>query len=503
MFDAWFLATLILFIYVFITLAIGFYAAKVSRRGMEDFYVLSRRAGLLVTFLATASTYHSAFAFLASVSTYVNTGITFWIGSSAWTTLAGVTGYLIGKRIWALGKRKGYISPADLLVGEFNSKTLGFVASVMWLIFITCYIVVQAVGLGIILDVASGGRIPYDVASLLLVMATAIYVAIGGLRAAYWTDVLQGIWMYIGVWLAGTIIMYKFFPGGLPQVLEAIRANGLSKLLTLNWDPLTLYGNIMVFGVGLMILPHLWIKYYAARDSWTLKWSSLLTAIYLSSYYIPAMFAGLTAAVLNVTGVPGALNKGFVEELTKRYGSPDAVMAYMIYLFTHPVVAGFLLAGAAAAAMSTLDSFLGAASLIVTRDIIQRLKPGVDEQKLVVASKVAILLFALVGWAIAIQRPGLIFDLAAVACGGGLQVLPMLIQIVSGSSKKIINRYGALAGLLAGCLTVLLLSSPTAKYFGVPKQFTFTVGQASLYGLAINILLSIAISLVFRESGRR
>ena len=56
------------------------------------------------------------------------------------------------------------------------------------------------------ISIGSGGRISYEVGSLILVMATALYVAVGGLRAAYWTDVLQGIWMYLGVWLAGLLI---------------------------------------------------------------------------------------------------------------------------------------------------------------------------------------------------------------------------------------------------------------------------------------------------------
>jgi SSS family solute:Na+ symporter len=494
--EAWTVATSIIILYLVLMVGLGYYATRVLRKTLDDFYLLSRTAGLLVLFLATASTYHSAFAFLTSVATFATTGVTFWIGAFAWTTLAGIVGYVIGKRIYLLGKARGYISPSDLLADRFNSELLRVITAIVWAIFIIGYITVQAIGLGIVASIASEGRISYEVGSLILVLATALYVAIGGLRAAYWTDVLQGIWMYLGVWLAGLLILYKFFPGGPSEMFAAVR-EVKPELLTLNWKAQLLVGNIIVFGVGVMILPHLWIKFYAARDTKTLKWTSALTALYLSSFYIPAMLVGLTAAVLNVKGAPG-LESGFIKALTDKYGSADAVMAYMIYTFTHPVVAGFLLAGAAAAAMSTLDSFIGSISMILTRDIYQRINPGASESSLVWVSRALIILFGLIGWYLAIQRPGLIFDIVAIAAGGGLQVLPALLQAVFPTKRVYINKYGAMAGLIVGAALVLIMSVQTAKYFGTPPSLRFPAGEASLYALIVNIIVALIVTAITR-----
>jgi SSS family solute:Na+ symporter len=41
-----------------------------------------------------------------------------------------------------------------------------------------------------------------------------LYLVLGGLRAAYWTDVLQGVWMYVGVFVAGVMILQRLAPGG-------------------------------------------------------------------------------------------------------------------------------------------------------------------------------------------------------------------------------------------------------------------------------------------------
>ncbi|MEM1685346.1 MAG: sodium:solute symporter family protein [Acidilobaceae archaeon] len=498
MVEAWQVVTTILFLYLIFMIIIGYYSTKILRKSLEDFYLLSRRAGLLVLFLATASTYHSAFAFLTSVAVFATAGVTFWIGSFAWTTLAGIVGYLIGKRVYILGKSRGYISPSDLLADRYNSELLRVITAIVWAIFVIGYITVQAIGLGIIISIGSGGRISYEIGSLILVLAAALYVAIGGLRAAYWTDVAQGIWMYLGVWLAGLIIVYKFFPG-ITDLFVAVREVN-PKLLTLNWHWQLLVGNIIVFGVGVMILPHLWIKFYAARDTYTLKWSSALTALYLSSFYIPAMLIGLTAAVLNAKGVPGILEPGFISALTKAYGSADAVMAYMIYTLTHPVIAGLLLAGAAAAAMSTLDSFIGSISMILTRDVYQKINPKASESSLVLISRILIILFALIGWALAVQRPGLIFDIVAIAAGGGLQVLPALLQAVIPTKRQWINKYGAIAGLVVGALIVLMFTVQTAKYFGIPSAWARPAGEISLYALIINFIVAVIVSQITKRS---
>lgn len=495
--EAWQVTTAIILFYCALVIAIGFVAGRVLKRTLEDFYVLGRRAGTLVTFLATAATYHSAFAFLTSVAVFATTGITFWVASSAWTTMAAVFMYLVGTRLMKLGKVRGHISPADGLADFYRSELLRVLVAAIMALFVIAYIVVQAVGLGLILDIGSSGAIPYAYGSFILMLVAAIYMILGGLRAAYWTDVLQGIWMYVGIVLAGLLILGKLAPGGLPQVFDQLRTLNPS-LLVMRWDPLMMLGTIMIYGPGLMLLPHLWIKYYVAKDEKTLKASALGTAIYLSSYYIPAAMIGLAAAVINAVGMPGVLEKGFISALTAKYGSADAVMAVMITTFLHPAVAGFLLAGAAAAAMSTLDSFLGATSLLLTRDIYQRyVRPNRPESEYVLVSRVLTFVWMLIGWYFAILKPGLIFDITAIAVAGGLQLLPMTLQMVI-PRRKVINAKGAVAGFVVGSILVALLTVQTGKYFRMPV--TYHAAVAGLIGLAANVAVTLLVSLLTKPS---
>ncbi|NPA96211.1 MAG: sodium:solute symporter family protein [Crenarchaeota archaeon] len=488
--PTWTIVTIIIIVYCVLCIGIGYIAGRRFRKTIEDFFVLSRTAGFIVVFLSIASTYHSAFAFLTSVAVFASAGISFWIAAMAWTTLAAIWGYFYGKRAFLLGKAKGFITPADMLADYYQSEALRVITAIIQAVFIIAYITVQAIGLGIILSIASAGHIPYTWASLALMLVAAIYVVIGGLRAAYWTDVMQGIWMYIGVWVAGILIALRFFPGGVGQIFAELHKINPS-MLVLRWSPDLLTSFMIVYSVGLMLLPHIWIKYYASRDTWTIKWSSVGTAIYLSSYYIPAALVGLAAAVLNVTGAPG-LAPGFIKHLISIYGSRDAVMAYMIYNFTPPIIAGFLLAGAAAAAMSTLDSFLGTTSLILTRDLYQRyLRPKASEKELVIVGRLLLLAWAFIGWYFAILKPGLIFNITAIACAGGLQFLPAILQVIIPTKRNWVNRQGAIAGIIVGSIITAVLAKQIG---GRILPISFHPAEAGMIGLAVNFLISFVIS---------
>ena len=167
--------------------------------------------------------------------------------------------------------------------------------------FTILYIQVQSQGLGYLLSVASGDRIPYPVATGILMAVAAIYLIAGGLRAVYWTDVLQGIWMYLAIWIGALILTFKLF-GGPVELWQQVAAQR-PDLLTLPgpkgfftypmWSSL-----IIIFSFGVIFQPHILIRYYTAVDSKTLKWLGATTPIYLMSLFIPTALIGLGGALV-------------------------------------------------------------------------------------------------------------------------------------------------------------------------------------------------------------
>lgn len=494
------LVTALIIGYSLLMLGIGYIAWRRFRGTIEDYYLASRTVGGLVLFLTLAATYHSAFAFLTSVAVYSSAGVSFWVGSMLWTTLAAVGGYALGKRFYRLGKAKGFITPADLLADYYKSEAVRLVTAILMALFVIGYIVVQSIGLGIILSIGSGGAISYEAAAAFFTAITVIYLIIGGNRAAFWTDAIQGVWMYLGIWLVGLLILFRFFggPAGLFSQVREVNPD----LLVLRWPPELLTSFVIVFSIGIVLLPHLWMRYYTAIDERALKIGAAGMALYVSSYYIPAMIVGLAAAVFNAKGLAvngeTVLEPGFIEAFTKAYGSRDAVMAVMIYELTPAVIAGLLLAGAASAAMSTLDSLLGATSMILTRDVFQRyIAPRASESTLVAAARLFVALWGLIGYLLAITKPGLIFDIVAIAASGGLQFLPAAAQAVY-PRIQLLNAKGVVAGVIAGTIVTIMftVNFRDLPVLGVLDQAlpAYHAAVAGMIGLVVNVLVALAVS---------
>jgi len=204
--EPWLVATALILLYLLITLVVGFVANRSMGEGSEEFLLYGRRAGPVVLYLTVVATYHSAFAFLGSGGFFYTHGVGFWV-AGCWTILVGAITYPLGTRIWFVGKRFGYVTPADMLGDFYGGEAVRVVAAGVSIVFTILYIQVQAQGLGYILSVASGDRIPFALGTAILLVVAAAYLMAGGLRAVYWTDVVQGVWMYVAVWVGALVVV--------------------------------------------------------------------------------------------------------------------------------------------------------------------------------------------------------------------------------------------------------------------------------------------------------
>ncbi|MCH1571813.1 MAG: sodium:solute symporter family protein, partial [Longimicrobiales bacterium] len=355
--EPWVVATSLIFIYLLATIVLGVIANRRMTGDMEDFLLYGRKAGFIVLYLTVVATFHSAFAFLGSGGFFYTHGIGFW-AAGTWTCLVGAITYVLGPRIWALGKANGYITPADMLADFYESEAVRVAVAIVSVVFTILYIQVQAQGLGYIINIASGDRISFEIGTLILLVVAAAYLMAGGLRAVYWTDVIQGIWMYVAVWVGAMYLAYDLFGGPL-QLWAEVRAQR-PDLLSLPgpegfFTPGMWLGMTITLSFGIVFQPHMMIRYYTAVDAKTLKILGATTPIYLMTLYVPAALVGLGGAV----AMPGL-------------EVPDRIFPELLFAHAPPILTGVILAGATAAAMSTLDSILHANMSVLTRDVYQR-----------------------------------------------------------------------------------------------------------------------------------
>ncbi len=468
--PAWVIATGLIVVYLLITLVLGAVANQKMTVELEDFLLYGRKAGFFVLYLTVVATFHSAFAFLGSGGFFYSQGIGFW-SAGTWTILVGAITYVIGTRIWALGKAFGYITPADMLADFYESEIVRVAVAVVSVVFTILYIQVQAQGLGYIINVASGGRISVDVGTFVLLAVAAIYLMAGGLRAVYWTDVLQGIWMYVAVWAGAIFLTYHLFGG--PVALWHRLVAERPDLLTLPgphgyFTPGMWIGMTITLSFGIVFQPHLMIRWYTAIDAKTLKWLGATTPIYLMTLYIPTAFVGLGGALV-----------------MPHLDVPDRIFPELLFRYANPWLTGLILAGATAAAMSTLDSILHANMTVLTRDVYQRyVAPDRSQAHYVWVGRVIVLGLLLVGYLLSVRTYNFLVVLVALSGSGALQLMPGILGVCFPGGRTL-TRTGVLAGLGVGLATLYVTLRIVPHPLGI---------HAGIWSLLINGAVALVVS---------
>ncbi len=443
-------------VYLIITLVLGVIGWRRLQVNVEDFYVVSRSLGIFVLFLSISATYHSAFAVLTSTAVAVTQGVAWFVGAMSWTVLAGICFWIFGMRYWHLGRKFGYITMADLIADFYQSNVLRGIVGVVMAVFTIPYITVQAVAFGLFLEIGSDGFISYNVGAFILTAVAVLYCIAAGQRAVSWTDVLQGVWMFVAVWVVSLVVVFSAM-GGIGNLFAEVNriAPELLRVPGEGWShPLALFSSLFLFSLGLMVTQqHIQMKFYSAMDVPTIKWSGVGTAIYLSAIYIPPVLTGLTVYVLIQRGDMPPIN-----EIVEAYGTADAVLALVTSQYAPALLVGILFAGAIAAATSSKDNFLLATSVVLCRDIYQKLfKPNAGDREIIFLSRVVIVIFGFLGWYLAVLRPGLIFDIVAVAVAGTMQFIPAVVAVTFPTRKIWLTAAGAASGIVVGIVLLVLL----------------------------------------------
>ena len=470
--EPWVVSTTLIFVYLVATIVIGIVANRKGKENMEDFFLCGRQAGFFVLYLTVVATFHSAFAFLGSGGFFYTHGIGFWMAGT-WTVLVGAITFTLGTRIWALGKKFGYITPADMIADFYENETVRVIVAAVSVVFTLLYIQVQAQGLGIILSVATGDRIPFALASGLLLVVAAGYLMAGGLRAVYWTDVIQGIWMYVAVWAGSLLLTYKLF-GGPVQLWRRLMAER-PDLLSLPgpegfFTPGIWVGMTIALSFGIIFQPHMMIRYFTAASSRTLKLLGATTPLYLMTLFIPVAFVGLGGALL----LPDLAN-------------PDRIFPELLVRYAPAWLTGLILAGATAAAMSTLDSILHSNMTVLTRDVYQRyIGRGRSDRHYVAFGRWVVVGLLVVGWILTINNFDFLVTLVTLSGVGSLQLMPAILGVCY-PGRRITTAPGVIAGICAGLVTLFLTQIAFPRPWGIHE---------ALWSISANFLVTIVVSRV-------
>ncbi len=486
----------------------------------EDYYLAGRSQGWVVSSLTIMATFFSSFALLGAPGMVYRDGVVFALFSLN-VPVAGVAIYLLGARIRRIGQDRGYLTPADMIADHYGSPVgLRLLVALVGLLYAVPYVVIQIQAGGILSQQLFPGTNAFEIGAGLLAAITMVYVTIGGMRSVAWTDVVQGGLLVAGMLLAGiAAVAVLGGPGPFFEAVAKLPPKSLSAPGTTGrWTPELLFTASLFASLGSMIQPAQWMRFYAARSDDVLRRSALIFAAVLTlCFFFGVMLVGLGGQVLypllDAVGEYRTTATGSILPHPSVGSTPgDFDQILVVVLKNHlpellgpagVILATLILVAIMAAAMSTADSNLHALSALITHDVYdQFIRPEASQEErtwvgrgLIVAVTVLALLLVIIARRSDSNPLGMIVILGLLAIAFSTQLLPMTVDMLY---LRRGTRQGAIAGLIAGLMTIFLLSPfwsmiAGAAFGGVLGSMKKMI-DIGAWGLLLNTGLFVAIS---------
>ncbi len=437
--------------YFLVVVAIGAAAYRRTDRSAEDYFLGGRTARTLVLFMALFGTNVTPFVLMGIPGLAYHHGVGVF-GLNAAIVALGIpwTFYAIGGPAWAMARRLGSITPAELFAERLGSPALGLVLFVAFVAYTLPYLVTSVLGVGLAVSTLTKDAVSFEVAAALILLVTIGYTTLGGMRATMWTNVFQGA-MFLGFVVVAFVAVAEGL-GGLRAATEAVR-EAAPELLRKGDRPMFAPGAWGSWGLAISLtviaFPHMLVRIFAARDVRALKNTCRLYPLSLVLLWLPAVMFGVWGAA----AIPGLEGR-----------ASDRIFPLLVQAHLGPVMQGLALAGILAAVMSTVDAQVLTLSSMLSRDVVRRLAPTLRDRQEVALGRLFVLVLAAATYAIAVARPASIFDIATFSFSGYVMLVPTMYGALH---WRRMTAAGAIASVVAGNAVLLAAMSQPAPWLGL------------------------------------
>jgi Na+/proline symporter len=359
-------------------------------------------------------------------------------------------------------------------MAEFTEDRYGPWMSAIYSVFAVCYLVINMgsmlKGAGKVISQATGAGVGANEIVVAMTVIFVLYSFVGGLIAAAWTDLFQGIliivlsfmliplgWSLIGGFagMHGSLEPFRFSlatPSGVgPWAIAMLTINGL---------------------VGIMAQPHQLAAVGTGRDERTCRIGMLYGNMVKRVCTVGWAIVGLIVAAVIAQGHATAAD----------LGDPENAFGFACRLFLGPGMLGLMIAAILAANMSTCSAFLVDAGALFTEGLYrQRFAPNRSDSHYLWIGRVSGLAITALGVVYAIYfidsvlYSFLLTETLATFIG---------ISVLGGILWRRANRWGALASVASAMGTNFVLYHLTGQRLDYwdPNVFlaALTVGVIAL-----------------------
>jgi solute:Na+ symporter, SSS family len=462
---------IVVFLYLATVLYIGIFAFRRAkgREEAEDYFLASRSLGPFVFLFSLFGTNMTAFAILGSSGHAFSNGIvTFGLMASSSGLVIPLTIFLIGTRVWALGKKHGFMTPVQMFRDRWECSHIGTVIFVVQAVLLVPYIIIGIMGGGTTLYTISGGLVPFWFGGAIVAMVVMSYVFFGGMRGTAWVNTFQTVlFLCFG---AIALIVIGVGMGGFRSATQALQASPLASLLTRERISPYYFFSYTFIPLSAIAFPHILIFCLTARKMAQFKKTVIFYPLCILAIWLPCVFLGVMANRVNdipeirakqearrVLATQGRNMEPEARDELREKSAGDDVIMLLLQRYAPLWLAGLLGAGIMAAVMAS-DSQILALSTMFTEDVFAFYggKARFGEAVQVQTGRIFIVLITLFAYAVALRAPETIFELAIQYAFSGYAALsPLLVAALfwRGSTK-----WGALAVTLWTALTVVAVA---------------------------------------------
>lgn len=503
--------------YLCLLLALGFFSNRLFRGTSKDYFVASHSIGPFLLLMSVFGTTMTAFALVGS------TGKSFERGIGTYGLMASISGlvhaaifFLIGIRLWALGKKHGFITQIQFFRARFESDFLGYVLFPILVLLVIPYLLIGIIGAGKTIEPVTAGAFPSIFTSpsapqwlggvppwltgLVVSLVVLSYVFMGGSRGAAFANTFQTIVFMIMGLVAFTFIIDALGginnAGKIPAkinekglVVQDFQFNKETGSIEKN-EPPKIVGKVVDFKNPNLtdVQPHFWrepvtveFKKKVPKTGELIPFErelgipfiTFVTYLFipLSVGMFPHLFQHwLTAKsaksfrltviahplCIMVVWVPCVLVGAWASGVLPPGIPPPAVLSAMLNLLVgDEVLIGLLTAGVLAAIMSSLDSQFLCLGTIFTNDIVIH-RAGQDkysDKQIIFIARLFIVVIVSLTYVLAmLAKDANVFDLAIWCFSGFSALFPVIFAALYWRRA---TKGGVMASIIAAAITWL------------------------------------------------
>lgn len=415
--------------------------ASMQTANSSDFLLGGRSTHWFLTALSAHAADMSDWLFMAfPAAVYLHGGHSLWIGISL---LCGMfaSWHFVAARLRTQSERYHGVTLASFLSNRFadTSGIFSLLAAVISLFFLVIYIGAGLKGMGFVLE--STFQLDYHVGIVASMAVVVLYTCLGGFSSVAILDLFQGLFLLAMILIVPLCAYFQV--GGLSNILHAATIRNVSLAPISQFDfyhVASIVLDPLAWGLGYFGMPHILTKFMGTKDATELHKAKYVGIAWQFLTLASAALVGIVGLAYFVHGVPG---------------KPELIFIAMTQSLFTPWLAGIVLCAVVAATISTVDTQMLVVAGIITQDIYKMFfHRDASSQKLLTIYRIALFGAAMGGLAIAWHEGSTIMALVKYGWGGlGASFGPVILLALYSTT---INRYGAIAAMLAGFLTTMM-----------------------------------------------